>query len=299
MTAAAPGGGSVVRGILWMVVTGLLFVCMTAIVKHVGSDVPATQSAFLRFALGLPFAIPQLWPLRRAGLTGRQAGLFAGRGLAHTVGVTCWFFAMTRIPLAEVTALNYLNPVFVTLGAALFLGERFEWRRLVAVAAALAGALLILRPGVRAVEPGHLAMLGAALGIGAGYLIAKRLSGELPASVIVGMLSVTVTLGLLPLALLSWAPVGWAEIGWFFLTAIFATAAHTTMTWAFAAAPVSATQPATFLQLVWSVLLGATLFGEAVDPLVVLGGAVIMAAVTVITWREAVARRAGLVASEA
>ena len=285
-----------VVGILWMVLTGLLFVGMTAIVKHVGSDVPAAQSAFLRFALGLPFAVPMLWPLWRQGLTRAQARLFGLRGAVHTLGVLCWFFAMTRIPLAEVTAMNYLNPIYVTLGAALFLGERWEARRLLAVGAALLGALVILRPGLRAVEGGHLAMLGAALFIATGYLVAKRLSGQLPASVVVGMLSVTVTLGLLPLAALTWVPVGWAEIGWFFGTAVLATAAHTTMTLAFASAPISATQPATFLQLVWSVLLGALLFGEPVDALVILGGAIIMAAVTFITWREAVARRVALVA---
>lgn len=291
MTAARP-----VAGVLWMVATGLLFVGMTAIVKHVGSDVPAAQSAFLRFALGLPFAVPMLWPLWRMRLTGGQARLFALRGGVHTLGVLCWFFAMTRIPLAEVTAMNYLNPVWVTVGAALFLGERFEARRLLAVAAALGGALVILRPGLREVEAGHLSMFGAAFFIGSGYLVAKRLSGQVPATVVVGGLSVTVTLALLPFALAVWVPVGWAEIGWFFLTACFATAAHYTMTRAFAAAPVSATQPATFLQLVWSVALGAALFGEPVDGWVILGGAVIMAAVSFITWREAVARRVATVA---
>ena len=280
-----------VVGILWMLVTGLLFVGMTAVVKHVGSDVPATQSAFLRFALGLPFAVPMLWPLWRARLTTGQAGLFAARGAVHTVGVICWFFAMTRIPLAEVTAMNYLNPIYVTLGASLFLGERFEARRLLAVVAALIGALVILRPGLRAVEPGHLAMLVTALFFAAGYLIAKRLSGQVSAGVVVGMLSVTVTLGLLPFAVAAWVPVGWVEIGWFFLTAVLATLAHYTMTLAFASAPVSATQPATFLQLVWSVLLGVTAFGEPVDGWVILGGAIIMVAVSFITWREAVARR--------
>jgi drug/metabolite transporter (DMT)-like permease len=238
-----------------MVLTGLLFVGMTAIVKHVGSDVPAAQSAFLRFALGLPFVVPMLWPLRRARLTGGQARLFAARGVVHTVGVLCWFYAMTRIPLAEVTAMNYLNPIYVTLGAALFLGERWEARRLLAVAAALVGA-----------------------------------------TVVVGMLSATVTLGLLPFAVAVWVPVGWIEVAWFFGTAVLATAAHYTMTRAFAAAPISATQPATFLQLVWSVLLGAALFGEAVDGWVILGGAIIMAAVSFITWREAVARRVETVA---
>ncbi|WP_246849352.1 DMT family transporter [Rubellimicrobium arenae] len=280
-----------VVGILWMLVTGLLFVGMTAVVKHVGSDVPAAQSAFLRFALGLPFALPMLWPLVRSGLTRRQAGLFAARGAVHTVGVICWFFAMTRIPLAEVTAMNYLNPIYVTLGASLFLGERFEARRLIAVAAALVGALVILRPGLRVVEAGHLAMLVTALFFAVGYLIAKRLSGQVSASAVVGMLSVTVTLGLLPFAVAVWTPVGLAEVGWFLLTAILATLAHYAMTRAFAAAPVSATQPATFLQLVWSVLMGATFFAEPVDGWVILGGAIIMAAVTFITWREALARR--------
>ena len=288
--------GRPVAGILWMVVTGLLFVGMTAIVKHVGSDVPAAQSAFLRFALGLPFAVPMLWPLWRERLTPAQVRLFGLRGAVHTLGVLCWFYAMTRIPLAEVTAMNYLNPVYVTIGAALFLGERWEARRLLAVAAAMVGALVILRPGLREVEPGHIAMLGTALAFAAGYLIAKRLSGQVSASVVVGMLSVTVTLGLLPFAVAAWVPVGWAELGWFFGTAVLATGAHYTMTRAFAAAPISATQPATFLQLVWSVLLGAALFGEPVDAWVILGGALIMAAVSFITWREAVARRVRLVA---
>jgi drug/metabolite transporter (DMT)-like permease len=160
----------------------------------------------------------------------------------------------------------------------------------------MAGAILILRPGLREVEAGHLAMFGAAFFIGSGYLLAKRLSGEVAPAVVVGGLSVTVTLGLLPFALAVWVPVGAAELGWFFLTACFATGAHYAMTRAFAAAPVSATQPATFLQLVWSVLLGAALFGEAVDGWVILGGAIIMAAVSFITWREAVARRVATVA---
>ena len=74
--------------------------------------------------------------------------------------------------------------------------------------------------------------------------------------------------------------------------ACFATAGHLTMTMAFAAAPLTVTQPVTFLQLVWAVLLGWLAFEEAVDLWVVLGGTVIMAAVSFITWREAVARRA-------
>ncbi len=288
MTPASPRP---VAGIFWMFVTGLCFVSVTAIVKHVGDGLPAPQTAFLRYALGIGFVIPMLRPMIEAHLTRRQYWLFGARGAAHTVAVILWFYAMTQITIAEVTAMNYLSPVYVTLGAALFLGETLAARRIAAVAFAFLGAMIILRPGFRELSPGHLAMLFAALCFGASYLLAKLMAGEVSPAVVVGMLSVTVTIGLLPLALAVWVPPTWGQIGWMFLVACFATAGHYTMTLAFAAAPVTVTQPVTFLQLLWAVLLGAVLFGEAVDAWVVLGGAVILASVTFITWREHVLKR--------
>jgi drug/metabolite transporter (DMT)-like permease len=269
-----------------------MFVCVTAIVKYLGDAVPAAQSAFMRYVLGLVFLIPMIRPILAAHLTQRQINLFAARGLVHTGAVILWFFAMARIPLAEVTAMNYLSPVYVSIGAALFLGERLPPRRLIAVIMALIGAIIILRPGLREVAPGHLAMLVTAVLFAIGYLLAKQLSGEVDPAVVVGMLSIVVTIGLAPFAWVVWVPVAWSVWGWLFLVACFATAGHYTMTLAFRAAPLTVTQPVTFLQLVWAVLLGWFAFGEAVDGWVVFGGAVIMAAVSFITWREAVARKA-------
>ena len=275
-----------------MLLTGLCFVAVTAIVKHVGDAVPAAQSAFLRYILGLVFLIPMIRPILAARLSARQLRLFGLRGVAHTVAVMLWFYAMTQIPIAEVTAMNYLSPVYVTIGAALFLGEALPPRRLAAVIVALIGALVILRPGVRELNSGHLAMLITALGFAVGYLIAKRLSGEVSAAVVVGMLSITVTIGLAPFAYVVWVPVGWVDVGWLFGVAFFATAGHYTMTLAFAAAPLTVTQPMSFLQLVWAVTLGAVVFSEPVDGWVILGGGLILGAVSFITWREARARQA-------
>ncbi|WP_439155681.1 DMT family transporter [Yoonia sp.] len=279
-------------GVFWMVVTGLMFVAVTAIVKYLGKDVPAAEAAFLRYLLGLVFLLPMIRPILNARLTQRQLRLFAARGVMHTLAVILWFFAMARIPIAEVTAMNYLSPVYVSIGAALFLGEKLPPRRLIAVLLALVGAAVILRPGMKAVEPGHIAMLATAVFFAIGYLIAKQLSGELSPAVVVGMLSITVTIGLAPFAAAVWVTPTWGQLGGLFLVACFATAGHYTMTMAFAAAPLTVTQPVTFLQLVWAVLLGAVFFGEAVDAFVVLGGVIIMASVSFITWREAVARRA-------
>ena len=275
-----------------MVATGLMFVGVTVIVKYVGSELPAAEGAFLRYLLGLVFVIPMIRPIMAAHLTRRQVKLFAARGVVHTGAVILWFYAMSRIPLAEVTAMNYLSPIYVAIGAALFLGESLPPRRLAAVVAALIGAVIILRPGMREVDPGHIAMLFTALAFAAGYLIAKQMSGEVSAAVVVGMLSITVTIGLAPFAYAVWVTPTLAQVGWMFLVACFATAGHYTMTLAFAAAPLTVTQPVTFLQLVWAVVLGAVLFGEGIDGWVILGGGVIMASVSFITWREAVARRA-------
>lgn len=291
MAGGMAKAGSPARGIFWMLVTGLCFVAVTALVKALHGRVPAAESAFLRYVLGLVFLIP-MWPeLRRLKLTRRLVGLFTLRGVAHTVGVALWFYAMSRIPIAEVTALNYLNPVYVTILAVIFLKERLAMRRILAILAALAGALIILRPGFRELDPGHLAMLGTAMLFAVSYLLAKIFSGEVSASVVVAMLSITVTIGLAPLAWMVWVWPSWGDLAILFGVACFATAGHYTMTLAFAAAPVTVTQPVTFLQLVWSVMLGALFFGEPADPYVITGGVLILGAVLFITWREAVLAR--------
>lgn len=274
-----------------MIVTGLCFVAVTALVKVLGGSVPAAEAAFIRYMLGLVFLIPMWRDLRAVNLSPRQWKLFGFRGFVHSLGVILWFYAMTRIPIAEVTAMNYMTPVYVTVLAVIVLGERLAARRILAIVAALAGALLILRPGFRELDSGHIAMLVTAVLFAGSYLSAKILSGEVSASVVVAMLSITVTIGLAPFAIAVWVTPGWYEIAVLFGVACFATAGHYTMTLAFAAAPVSVTQPVTFLQLVWSVLVGAVFFAEAIDLWVIAGGTVIVAAISFISWREAVLRR--------
>ena len=280
-------------GILWMLLTGVCFVAVTAIVKFLGDGLPAAQSAFLRYLLGLVFLIPMLSALLGAGLDRQEWALFGLRGLIHALGVILWFYAMTQIPLAEVTAMNYLAPVYVSVGAALFLGERLAARRIVAVILALLGALIILRPGFREVSPGHLAMLGTAVLFAGSYLLAKVMSGRVSAAVVVGMLSIMVTIALAPFAIAVWVTPTLTQLAWLFLVAFFATAGHYTMTLAFAAAPVTVTQPVTFLQLVWAVTLGALVFAEPVDIFVIIGGTVIIGNVIFIAYREHALKRAG------
>lgn len=284
--------GRPVEGVLWMLATGLCFVGVTGVVRYLGTDLPAAQSAFLRFGWGLLFLLPTLLPMLRSGLPAGSLRLFGWRGVLHTAAVVFWFYAMARIPVAEVTAIGYLNPVLVTMGAALFFGEKLAFRRIAAVAVALVGALIVLRPGLREVTSGHLSQLCAATFFAGSYLFAKRLSQIAPAGMIVAMMSLSVTVMLAPFALWVWVPVTVTQLAWLALVAVFATGGHYCMTRAFRAAPLAVTQPVTFLQLVWATTLGAVAFGEGVDPMVLLGGAVIIGAISYITWREAMLKRA-------
>jgi len=277
----------------WMLLTGLMFVAVTGIVRYVGSDVPAAEAAFIRYVIGLGLILPFMWRHIIGGMERRILATYTLRGFCHALGVILWFYAMARIPIAEVTAIGYTSPIYITIGAALFLGESLAMRRILAVCAAFLGAMIILRPGLQEISAGQVAQLVSAPLFAVSYLVAKGLSMRESPFVVVGMLSVFVTIGIAPFAYAVWIPPSLEDVLWLGLVAVFATLGHFTMTKALKAAPLMVTQPVTFLQLVWASLLGAFAFGEAVDFYVLLGGGVIIASVSFISYREwRVSRRA-------
>jgi len=279
------------HGILWMVVTGLLFAFVTGVVRYLGSELPPIEGAFIRYAIGTLMMIPLVYR-DWTGVPDRQSlKLHIGRGVVHSVAVSLWFFAMARIPIAEVTAIGYMAPIFVTLGAALFLGERLQIRRISGVVLGFLGAMIIIRPGFQEINLGQMAQLGAAPLFASSFIMAKKLTERVRPLMIVGMLSLFCTLALMPGALLQWRSPTSEEIAWLSLTALLATAGHYTLTKAFAAAPITVTQPLAFLQLIWAILIGVFLFDEAIDPFVIVGGAIVVTAVTYISHREVQARR--------
>ena len=136
-----------------MVVTGLLFVAVTAVIRAMGPTLPAPQAAFLRYAIGFALLGSSIFRLATHMPNGHVTGLLIWRGVMHALGVSLWFYAMARIPIAEVTAIGYITPILVTLGAALLFGEALKLRRVLGVVlAGFAGALIIIRPGFEAVS---------------------------------------------------------------------------------------------------------------------------------------------------
>ena len=273
-------------GIMWMVLTTILFVGVTATVRYLEGEVPAPQAAFLRYAIGTLLLTPSLITLIKIKPNKPLMSKFLLRGLVHSFGVTLWFYAMSVMPVAEVTAIGFLTYIFVSIGACIFLKEKLHKHRITAVIISFVGALIILRPGFKVIESGQLGMLMATVVFTASYLIAKIVSKERSSSEIVAMLSVFTTIFLIPSAIYSWEPISIEALLILAFTALIATIGHITMTQAIKAAPMVVTQPILFLQLVWASMVGLFLFDEQFDLYVIIGGTVIMICVCYVSYRE-------------
>ena len=280
------------RGLLWMVVASFTFALFMLIARIGADDLHVVQVAFMRYFMSLVLVLPVLARLGVAGFSGLNLRLHGLRGAAHGLAVVGWFYALTQMPIAEVSAIGFTGPVFITIGAALFLGERVGVHRWGAVAVGLVGALIIIQPGVVPLNAGVLAMAAAVPLFAASDLFVKALVRTESPTVIIAVLNVILTVGMAPFAWWFWQPTDWRD--WVLAggMAVFATFSHICMGKAFAAADVSAVQPARFLQLPWLALLGYLAFAEFPSLAAWTGAAVIIASVSYIMNRERVAAAA-------
>ncbi len=276
-----------VRGMVWMVLGGLLFSVLNTIARDLTLHLDVYQSQFLRYLFGLLVILP--WVLRdgwRAYMPVNMAGQF-WRGGVHTLGLVLWFTALPKISLADMTAIGFTGPTFIMIGAAWFLGEPMRKDRWIAAIIGFAGVMVVVLPKMSG-DGGwyNLVMLASAPVFAASFLITKALTRYEKPGVIVLWQAITVTVLSLPMALPNWqmpTPMQWLG---FAATGVLGTLAHYCLTRAFALADISATQSLRFLDLVWASLLGWLVFGDVPSQSTWLGAFVILWATVWIARRE-------------
>lgn len=282
-----------VRGLLWSMAAGLLFVLLNSIMRGLAMELGAFQTQFLRYVMGLAVMLPLV---ARSGLASYRPrnipGQF-GRGAVHTFGLCLWFIAVPHITLADTTAIGFTTPIFIMVGAALLLRESMRWERWVAASIGFAGVLVVVAPQLTG-QGGlySLVMLASSPVFAASFLITKALTRYERPEVIVVWQSVTVALFSLPLALWDWYAVsGWQWL-LFLACGVLGSAGHYCLSRSYAVADISATQSVKFLDLVWATLLGWLVFGDAPSRWTWIGGIVISASTFWIARREARTARA-------
>jgi drug/metabolite transporter (DMT)-like permease len=191
------------------------------------------------------------------------------------------------LPIAEVTALSFIAPIFVVIGAVAFLRERLTRPRIIAVALGLVGVLIILRPGVAVVQWGALAMLAAAPLFAASKVLTKFLVRDDSSGTLVVYLSIYATLTMLAPALWVWQSPSQSDLVFLAGTAIFATTSHLCIARGLALVDVTVSQPIDFLQLVWSTMIGLIFFAESPVIWVWVGAGVVVFSATYMARLEA------------
>ena len=288
-----PRRSDAVTGVLWMLLSCALLSGVAAMGRYaVLAGVPPFQVVFLRLLFAAVALSPVLVWRGTGMLRTSHLPLYALRVAFGLIGMTTWFFALSRLPVGEVTAIGFLTPLFSTIGAALLLGEIVRWRRWTATLIGFAGALIILRPGLGEVGPGTWLALIAALTMAATSLMIKRLSDrDDPDKIVLISVLMQTPIALIP-ALFVWQ---WLDPHlWAICAAMggLGMLGHITLARAFAAADASVVMSVDFARLPFAVLFGFALFGEYIDLWTWIGAGVIFAASLYNAHREGKLRRA-------
>lgn len=276
-----------VQGLLWTLVAGICFVLLNTLSRYLTTQIDPMQSQFLRYFCGLLVMLPLVW---RSGLAAYRPQHIGGqfvRGLVHTAALGLWFVALPHISLADMTAIGFTTPIFIMLGAWIFLREPMRWERWLAALAGFAGVLIVVGPGLQA-SGGYysLVMLASAPVFAASFLITKALTRYEKAGVIVLWQSITVTLLSLPLALLHWQAPTAAQWAGYLVCGLLGSGAHYCLTRSYGVVDISATQSLKFLDLVWATLMGWLVFADQPSQSTLIGGVIIAASTLWIARRE-------------
>ena len=268
------------RGVSWMVVAALGFTCVPVTVRYLVERLPVVEIILLRNLVALLPALPML--LRsgpRAFRTSQLSG-HAIRALLIYGALLSYFWGITVVPLADATAIQFLIPIFAALGGVLLLREEVTPARVLAAGAGLAGALLVIQPGVHLVGLHTLAIVVSAVFYAGSWLMVKRLSRRDSPSVIVVYLNLlSLPLSLLP-ALSQWTPLVTADLLPLLILGLGGWIAHYAQARAFGYGDVSALAPLDFLRLPLIALAAYLVFDQVPRGTVWLGGAVIIVAAT-------------------
>ncbi|MEO8145712.1 MAG: DMT family transporter [Betaproteobacteria bacterium] len=279
-----------VRGMLWMVVTGVLFTLLNSTMKLLAEGLEPWLVGFLRYVMGsvvivvpaLRFGVRELWP--------KAPKLQLLRGFLHAVGMLLWFAALPMVSITEITAIGFSTPIFICLGAVLVLNERMTGARWAAVLVGFTGVLLVVHPfdagHFSGVSVGMLLMLASGPVFAGSFLVAKVLTRHDRTDIMVLWQHLLVTLLLLPFAIGGWVAPSPREWFLLLLCGFLGAGGHYCMNRSFRVADISAVQSVKFLELVWAAILGFFMFGTLPAGWTLVGGVVILASTLWLARRE-------------
>lgn len=246
------------------------------------------ENIYYRQAFALPLVVG--WVMLGPGLASvrtQRPGAHVIRAVVGMAAMTVNFLSYMLLPLAEATTLGFAVPIFATILAALFLGERTRWHRWSAVIVGFAGVLIVVQPGGSVIPPlGAAVGIAAAIGVACTSLLIRQLGRTEGAATTVFWFTVISTVPMtlaLPLFWQDHDATTWGILG---LVGLSGGAAQLALTGALRLAPISVVLPMDYSNLIWATLFGWLLFDQLPVESTWLGAPIIIASGLYIIWRE-------------
>jgi drug/metabolite transporter (DMT)-like permease len=279
-----------IRAGFWMGCAALGFALMVSIVRHLSSDMDVLVVTFWRNTLGLLVFVP--WMVRRGwrGLRTTRPGLYVVRGAIMVVSSATLFLAVALMPVAEVTALTFTAPLFVTVLAIIVLGERVDGPRWAAIAIGFAGVVVILRPGAAVFDWAALVALFSTFAFACIIITGKMLARtERPEQIGVYLWLISSPLTLL-VALPHWSWPTPTEWMWLIGLGISASLNMYGISRALQIGDATLAVPFDFLRLPFTTVFAVAAFGEPFDLLTWVGAAIVLGSAVYIARRDALSQ---------
>jgi drug/metabolite transporter (DMT)-like permease len=278
-------------GTLDMVLAAFCFSVMSLLVKAVGARVPSQEVVFVRAAVSLAAAYG-LVRRARPGNWGQRKGLLVVRGLMGFAALSCFFYALIHLPLADATVIQYTNPVWTAWLGWWLLDEGLSRGEAALSAAGLLGVVLIARPSVLFGGPARLDPLAVAVGItgalfsAAAYVSVRRLGRtEHPVIIVFYFTLVTVPASLPGLAAHAVVPTA-AELALLGGVGVAAVLGQLCLTRGLQREPAGRATAISYVQVVFAAAWGVLFFREYPDALSLAGAALVMLSVVVLARRR-------------
>ncbi len=290
------------RGIVYKVISVLVFIVMASMIKATSAHVPPGQAVFFRSVFAIPVIV--IWLIQRRELaTGFSASNPAGhvwRGFVGTLAMGLGFAGLGYLPLPEVTAIGYAAPLLTVVFAAMFLGEEVRMFRITSVALGLAGVLIVLSPRLTVLQgqsADHAEALGAMLVLGSAVFAAlaqvfvRKLVMTEKTPAIVFWFSVTASVLSLTTLAFGWVVPTPFEAALLVGAGLLGGVGQIFLTSSYREADASLVAPFDYASMIFALFIGYFVFNE-VPTMVMLGGAsLVVTAGCLIIWRE---RKLGL-----
>jgi drug/metabolite transporter (DMT)-like permease len=273
------------------VASGFVLMASFGVVRHVTSELHAFEVAFFRSFFGLLFLLPWFLSSGAIAFKTSRLGMHVARSVFHAGASLSFIFALTIAPFAELTALYFVAPVFVTVMAVVFLRETVGLQRWTAVLMGFAGMLVILRPGIEALELGSLLAIVSAMFGACSVILTKGLARTERVITISAYTMILMSLFTLIPAAFVWQWPNLEVLPWLLVIGVGGGLGYYLFASAIKAAEISVLTPLSFLQLIWAAAIGFLFFGEVPEIFVWIGGLMIFAATSYIAIRESAVAR--------